>query len=100
MAHLLTAKCYDKHGTLIAKASNSYTQTHPIQAHFAKLCGKPDLIYLHAEIAALLKCGKRKPYSIFVERFKKDGSPGLAKPCAICERAIKAWGVKYVTYTT
>lgn len=83
----------------MSRASNSYTKTHPLQAHFAKLAGKPNATYLHAELAALLKCGKRKPFSIFVERYKKDGSSGLAKPCAICERAIKAWGVKRISYT-
>lgn len=96
---LVTASCYTKHGTLISRSTNSYTKTHPLQAHFAKLSGKPNATYLHAELAALLKCGKRQPYSIHVERYKCDGTTGLAKPCSICERAIKAWGVKYVTYT-
>ena len=97
--HLLTASCYDKRGTLISRAVNSYTRTHPVQATFAKQVGMPMCTYLHAEIAALLKCGRRVPYSITIERYKKDGSPGNAKPCPICEAAIKAWGVRRVTFT-
>jgi hypothetical protein len=62
--HRIVARVYDRRGTLIAQATNSYEKTHPIQAHFAKLCGKPDSIYLHAEVAALLKCGLKRPYSM------------------------------------
>jgi tRNA(Arg) A34 adenosine deaminase TadA len=99
MKHRIRARVYDRKGTLIAEACNSYEKTHPIQAHFARLCGKPDSIFLHAEVAALLKCGLRRPYSIHVERYKQDGRPGLAKPCIICETALKHWGVKEVRYT-
>ena len=95
----LTAKCYDRQGRLISQAGNSYHKTHPIQAHFAKMVGMDDRIYLHAEVAALLKCGVKKPHSIHIERRKRDGSLGTAKPCKICDAAIKHWGVKYVTFT-
>ena len=97
--HALLAKCFDKRGTLIAQATNSYTRTHPLMAKFGREVGQSERVYLHAELAALLKCGDRKPYKLFVERRKKDGSYGTAKPCAICERAIAAWGVKRVEYT-
>ena len=96
---VLTATCYNKRGQKIAKATNSYTRTHPIQDHFAQLCGMKERPYLHAEIAALLKCKGVVPYSIHVERYKKDGSPALAAPCPICAKAIKAWGVKHTTFT-
>ena len=94
MKYEIRASVFDKKGTLISSATNSYEKTHPLQAHFARICGKPDSIYLHAELAALLKCGLKRPYSIFVERYKRDGRPGLAKPCPICMQAIHAWGIK------
>jgi tRNA(Arg) A34 adenosine deaminase TadA len=97
--HRIVARVYDRRGTLIAQATNSYEKTHPIQAHFAKLCGKPDSIYLHAEVAALLKCGLKRPYSMLIERFKRNGEPGLAKPCPICTKALKHWGVNNVKFT-
>lgn len=99
MRHKLTAYCYDKRGRLIASASNDYSRTHPLQKHFAELVGRPEAIYLHAEIAALVRCGGKKPYTISIERYLKDGTPALAKPCSICERAIKAFGIKRVIYT-
>lgn len=99
MKHKLTARVYDKKGTLIAEGTNSYTKSHPVQANFAKLVGMDDRIYLHAEVAALLKCGIKKPHSIYIERRKKDGTLGNAKPCPICLRAIKHWGIQQVTFS-
>lgn len=97
--HRIKASVFDKRGTLISQAVNSYEKSHPLQAHFARLCGKPDSIYLHAELAALLKCGLKRPHSIFVERYKKDGTPGMARPCIICQAALRHWGVKHIQYT-
>lgn len=97
--HHIKATCYDKRGRVISTAVNSYSRTHPIQAYFSNKAGKPEAVYLHAEIAALLRCGDRPVYRIEVERYKKDGSPGLAQPCEACLFAIKKWGVCKVTFT-
>ena len=56
----LVAKCYDKKGNLLSEAMNSYKKTHPLQAYFAEKVGLPDKVFLHAEIAAILKAGKKK----------------------------------------
>ena len=95
----LKATVRDKKGRVIATAVNSYRKTHPIQQYFAKLCGVENRAWLHAEIAALLKCKEVVPHSIHIERYWKDGTPALAAPCPICVKAIKAWGVKYISYT-
>lgn len=97
--HSLRATCYDRRGRVISTAENNYRKSHPIQAHFAKLSGRPDAVFLHAEIAALLKCKDDRPYKIHIERYKKDGSPGLAKPCPACTLALKAYGVRVVSFT-
>lgn len=97
--HVVTAKVYDRRGTLIGQATNSYTKTHPVQDRFARSVGIDNRPFLHAEIAALLKCGTKIPHSIKVERFKKDGTPGNAAPCRICCAALKWWGVKQVSHT-
>lgn len=67
--------------------------------HFGRRVGMLNRPYLHAEVAALLKCGEKKPYAIYIERYLRNGQPALAKPCRICEQAIKAWGVQRVCYT-
>lgn len=98
--HLIRATIYDKWGNVLARAINNYTKTHPVQARFAKQAGEPDRIYLHAEIAALTKLRKDdRPHRIFIERYKRDGSAGNAKPCTVCEAALKHWGIKKVEYT-
>lgn len=96
---IVTARTYDRKGNLLATRANSYTKTHPLQAHFAKLVSKPNAIYLHAEIHAIVASGDSKIHRIEVERFNKQGEPALAKPCKICQKAIEAFGIKKVQHT-
>lgn len=97
----LVAKCYDKKGNLLSEAMNSYKKTHPLQAYFAEKVGLPDKVFLHAEIAAILKAGKKKIHRIEVERYsKRTGRPLNARPCPICQEAIKAFGINEVSFTT
>lgn len=37
---------------------------------------------------------------IYVVRIKRDGSPGLAKPCVNCERDIRERSIRRVIYST
>lgn len=97
--HEVTASVYDKKGNCLATAKNSYRKTHPLQAYFASKVGLPEKIYLHAEIAAILKAGKKQIHKIKIERYGRQGSPLNAKPCPICEEAIKAFGISFVEYT-
>ena len=63
---------------------------------------KPACIYLHAEIAALLKVRDwSKAFRIFVARYTKDGKPALAKPCPLCSTIIrKETGIQIIEYTS
>ena len=53
--YIILAKVKNKQGDCIGIASNSYTKSHPLQKHFAKLAGQPNKIFLHAEILALIR---------------------------------------------
>lgn len=98
--HHVAATIYDRKGNTLSRAENSYTHTHPIQARFSKAAGMPERIYLHAEIAALVKLRKgQHPHKIMIDRRTKDGLPALAKPCPVCEAAIRFWNIKYVQYS-
>lgn len=97
--HLITATVRDKRGRVLSVATNQYGKSHPLQRHFAQLCGEDERVYLHAELSALLRCRDKVPYSIHVERYTKDGQPALAAPCPICRKALAAFGVKHITYT-
>lgn len=101
MAHpTLTALIYDKRGRLLSAGQNSYTRTHPVQARAAKAVGKPSSIYLHAEIAALVKLKDwSKAYKMVVLRYTKDGEPAKATPCSICRHIIALSGIKIVEST-
>jgi hypothetical protein len=97
---LLTAKCYDKKGRLLSTATNNYNKTHPLQKYFAERVGHKEKIYLHAEIAAIIKAGDKKIYKIKIERYSSRTGKALnAAPCPICREAIRAFGIQIVQHT-
>lgn len=95
----LVALALDKNDNILAKEFNSYTKTHPMQAKYAALAGTPDKIYLHAEIRALVMA-KTQVDKLVITRIGRNGKPLNAKPCPICELAIKAHGVRRIEYST
>ena len=94
----VTAMAYNKRGKLLAVGTNSYTKTHPAQAKFGKRSGKPNAIYLHAELACLLRA-KERVHRLEVFRYDNEGRPANSKPCPSCQLAIKEYGVKEVRHT-
>lgn len=98
MKHYIKATIFNRKGHVIAVGKNSYSKTHPMQAEYAIKNGLPSKVFLHAEIAALVKC-RETPYRIKIERYDKKGNPKLAKPCPICEMAILESGIKIVEHT-
>jgi len=96
----LEATIYDKRGRVLSVGNNSYTKSHPLQVKFAEKVGKPDAIFLHAEMDALRKLKDwDRAYKIVVTRYDKIGEPVIAKPCKICNAAIKHAGIKHIEHT-
>lgn len=95
----LTATVYDIKGRVLAVGKNSYQKTHPYQAMMAQKVGLDEKIYLHAEIAALVKVRNVKPHKIKVERYDRHGNEMNATPCPICMMAIKEAGIKVIEHT-
>ena len=96
----IIATVYDKRGRVLTTGENSYDKTHPLQAKFAVQVGLDDKVFLHAEIAALSRLKSfHKPYKIVVERYLSDGSTALAKPCPVCDAAIRAHGIQRIEFT-
>jgi tRNA(Arg) A34 adenosine deaminase TadA len=93
--YFLCAIITDKKGNILSVGKNDYYRSHPTQAYYAERCGNGQRIFIHAEIDALTKIpyGK-KPFSIYIARTSKNGTPLLAKPCPICSEAIKDSGIK------
>lgn len=98
--YIILAKVFDDKGKLMATATNNYEKSHPIMKYYAVKVGLPEKEYLHAEVQALLRCKDKKPFLISVERYNNDGNMALAKPCLVCQEAIKAYDVQFVKYTT
>lgn len=98
--YTIVAHCWDRRGILLSSATNNYEKTHPIQKYFAEKVGQNERIFLHAEIAALLRARDRRIYRIRVCRYGTDGELLLAKPCPVCYEAIKAYGVSVLEYSS
>lgn len=97
---VLTAVIYDRKGRVLSIGQNSYIKTHPLHAKHANKVGLPDKHFLHAEVAAIVKCKQLdKAYKIFISRWSKKGDPLNAKPCPICMSAIKAAGIPVIEHT-
>lgn len=86
---------------VVTSATNLETKSHPLQARFAERVGLHEKIYLHAEIAALVKC-KSDADTIVVARLGGHHGNEIrnAKPCKICRLALQHAGIKDVYYTT
>ena len=98
--HELTAIIYDKRGRVLSIGQNNYIKTHPLQAKHAEKVGLPEKQYLHAEIHAIARCKDlTKAHRILITRFGKNGQPLLAKPCPVCQSAIRAAGIELVEHT-
>jgi deoxycytidylate deaminase len=94
----VAAATIDSNGKIIAIRLNSYMKTHPMMARYALNLDKQYKVYLHAEIAALV-ASNRKATDIFVARMTRDRKFAYAKPCYICEMAIREAGIKRIYYT-
>lgn len=92
------ARALDKRGRVICTRTNTYKTSHPVQKHFAVKVGRPDAIYLHAEISVLLSA-KQDVHTLLIARIDRDGNPATAKPCEICSIAIEQYGVKEIIHT-
>ncbi len=84
-------------------------KTHPLQSRYST---NSKAIYLHAEIAAIANSLKRIDVkqlansTLYISRMKYSCQEktsfirGLARPCEGCTRAIAAFDLKHVCFTT
>ena len=81
----------DNKNNIIAEAGNHYKETHPLQQHYALLCGCAYRNTLHAEINLFVKLKRLRKScdKIFIARSDYLQRPMLAKPCEICGTAIR-----------
>lgn len=75
-------------GSIVSFGVNHYTKSHPVQKKHATQVNQPDRIFLHAEIDCITKT-KKKIDTMIVLRTNKVGNFVNAKPCPICQLALK-----------
>lgn len=96
----ITAVIYDKKGRVLSVGKNSYVKTHPKQAMHANKVGLPEKIFLHAEMDAIIRCRDlSRAHKIIVSRINKKGRYANAKPCPVCQSAIKEASIQNVEWT-
>lgn len=96
MKHNISAVIFDKRGRPLSIGRNSYEKTHPLQARAAAEAGEPYKVFLHAEVAALVRLSdsdKKKAHKMVVFRYNKQGEPMLARPCKVCQRVINQFSL-------
>jgi cytidine deaminase len=89
-----------KIGAVIARKSHvlgvgfNQRKTHPRSPSEFK--------YLHAEVAAALgiPLPELQRAAVYVYRERRDGRPGLSRPCAACQRFLSELGVRVAYFTT
>lgn len=92
------AASLDHHNNIISIGENSYQKTHPLQSRLSIKVGNRNREYLHAEIASLVK-NRIKPESIIVVRMTCSGLVRMARPCNICNLALREAGIKYIYFS-
>lgn len=98
--HSLKAIIYDKRKRVLSIGFNDYEKSHPVMYKLGSKLNLPEKIYLHAEVAAIIKVQDlSKAHSIHVFRVGKSGKYLNAKPCPICQEAINQAGIKHVYHT-
>jgi len=105
------AACIVLKGKIISTGRNQL-KTHPFASQYSK---NADAIYLHAEANAIINSlnhiskDDMAKSTLYVYRIKRPDThmikdtawtPGIAKPCKGCMRAIVEFNFKRVVYTT
>jgi tRNA(Arg) A34 adenosine deaminase TadA len=90
------------HKNRIISIGMNSLKSNPFQLKYGR---NNESIYLHAEVAAIKNALKRvradflKRCTLISVRRRPDGSIGISKPCAGCERCIAEFGIKNVFWT-
>jgi deoxycytidylate deaminase len=92
------AASLDHHNNIISIGENSYQKTHPMQSRLSIKAGNRNREYLHAEIASLVK-NRILAESIMVVRMTCSGLIRMARPCNICNLALREAGIKYIYFS-
>ena len=88
-----------KRNRVLGVGFNNQGKTHPIMRKYDPGEFRPGGI--HAEVKACQGASYRElnGAEIYVARVLRSGEPALAKPCEICQRFLRAMGVRLAYYS-
>lgn len=92
-----------RHGSVLVHKNNIISMAHnrgQVFVEFTKRFQSDQSI--HAEVAAILKVKNKrvlKHCKLFIYRERQDGSLSISRPCEICLRIIKSFGISHVYYS-
>lgn len=89
-----------RRGRVVVSTTNVEGKTHPRQEILALRVGQPYRRSLHAELRALIKGRSAKPDTLVVGRVNRKNELCLARPCLVCQLAIRESGIRSVYYST
>lgn len=95
--HRCAAAVYDKRGRLLATGVNQPHKSHTLQAKYAKKAGQERKIFLHAEVAALVKT-RKDPHTMQVVRIGPKEFAKPSRPCPVCRMAAEEAGIREIVY--
>jgi len=72
------------------------------KAKYHKVYANPWRKTIHAEVSAIRTSGKDyiKNSTAYIYREKKNGNPGMARPCEDCMKRLIEFGVRTIYYST
>jgi len=98
------AAAVTRRGVIISTGWNKL-KSHPMQAKFASVAGKPEAIFLHAETDAIIKTiNKHGPEiltgcEMYIIRVTKNGRLAKSKPCISCLGLLNHFQINHVYHT-
>jgi deoxycytidylate deaminase len=82
---------------VISIGFNQMLRSHPLVRKYDQFDA------IHAEVSAILRLKNKELLigsTVIVYRETKDGIPTLAKPCKVCQKILKEFGISKAIYTT
>lgn len=94
------AMVLDKRNRVISSSANSYVKTSPRAFKAASKVGRPEAVYLHAEMRALYLDKRRKGVKLIVVRVGAKGESLYSEPCSICKTILQDFpNIKTIEYS-
>lgn len=93
------------HGAVLVKGGNIISRGYnkPKRNIFIDIHAYHDGCNIHSELDCILKARRKrnlKGCKMYVARMRKDTKkPAMSKPCQMCEKVLKEYGIKRVYFT-